>query len=172
MLFRSLFSVRVLRFLGVAEATGWGLFVGSAWLLSPLLLSTVLYTVQRMAQLSTLFSLLAVYAFIEMRIRQIEGRGAWLNGLMILPFLVVGLLAKENAVVVLPLILISEWTLFRFASASSATTVLIERGFYLLVAASCIVVAYILTTQPSGLMAAYNIRAFDPWERQIGRAHV
>src|SRR5690606_30100923 len=43
------------------------LFVASAWLLHPLLSSTVLYVVQRMTQLSALFTLLALISYIAAR---------------------------------------------------------------------------------------------------------
>src|SRR5690606_30370486 len=43
------------------------LFVATVWLLHPLLSSTVLYVVQRMTQLSALFTLLALISYITAR---------------------------------------------------------------------------------------------------------
>ena len=47
------------------------------WLLHPLHVSTVLYTVQRMAQLSALFSLVTLLLYSLGRDRQIAGSTAW-----------------------------------------------------------------------------------------------
>ena len=49
------------RFLQVTGYRWLAVMLGAIWLLHPLLVSTVLYTVQRMAMLSTLFMLLSSY---------------------------------------------------------------------------------------------------------------
>lgn len=87
------------------------------WLLHPLHVSTVLYTVQRMAQLSTLFVLLGLCIYLRYRVRWISHAPAagelsaatlWL-GLILLA----GAASKENALLLLWLLPVVELTLFR-----------------------------------------------------------
>lgn len=72
------------------------------WLLHPLQVSTVLYSVQRMAQWSTLFALLATLTYLIARQQLEDGRcrAAVGNLFVSFPLLVVaGLLSKQNAAV-------------------------------------------------------------------------
>lgn len=86
------------------------LFVAAYWLLHPLNVSTTLYVVQRMTQLSTLFSLVAMILYLHGR-RQLvnsDAKGCWLIALAFFPFGVAGILSKENAVLFVPLLLLIE----------------------------------------------------------------
>jgi len=72
------------------------------WLLHPLHVSTVLYSVQRMAQLSTLFTLAAVLVYLQARGNLTAGsaRTARLQLFFAFPLMVIaGLLSKQNAAV-------------------------------------------------------------------------
>ena len=93
--------------------------VAAAWLLHPLHVSTVLYTVQRMAQLSTLSLLVALSCYFWGRIRIAEGRSgiAWI--LAAAPVAMLGFLGKENAALLPLLLLVSELTVLRTVSASN-----------------------------------------------------
>ncbi|RME35425.1 MAG: hypothetical protein D6786_02025 [Gammaproteobacteria bacterium] len=67
------------------------------WLLHPLQVSTVLYTVQRMTILSTLFTLCGVLTYLQARESQLAGRaGAWRYFLLAFICLPLATLAKEN----------------------------------------------------------------------------
>lgn len=90
------------------------LLVMYLWILSPLLLSSVLYTVQRMAQLATLFTLLALIGYLKLRL-QARGSERVLALLLLLLGLVCAPLAKENGVLVVPMLLLLEFGLFRQA---------------------------------------------------------
>jgi hypothetical protein len=83
------------------------------WLLHPLHVSTVLYTVQRMSQLSTLFLLLALCVYFAGRLRIAEGRPGLLWLLAATPLAAIGFLGKENAVLLPLLLLACEMTLLR-----------------------------------------------------------
>lgn len=75
------------------------LAIAGIWLLHPLQVSTVLYIVQRMAQLSTLFILLALFAFVIGRQALGEGRiraGALWLFLAMPTATALGILCKEN----------------------------------------------------------------------------
>ena len=75
------------------------LAIAAVWLLHPLQVSTVLYIVQRMAQLSTLFVLLALLAYVKGREaleqRRTHAGLAWLF-LAVPATTVLGILCKEN----------------------------------------------------------------------------
>ena len=63
-----------------APAHRWlALLAGSAWLLSPLYVSAVLYVVQRMAMLATFFMLAACISYVYWRLGLIRGkpRASW-----------------------------------------------------------------------------------------------
>lgn len=70
--------------------------VASAWLLHPLQVSTVLYAVQRMTLLATLFSLLGMLAYLRMRRAQLAGRLGAAPGLAALACLAAAIFSKES----------------------------------------------------------------------------
>lgn len=96
------------------RATLFALIVAALWLLHPLHASTVFYTVQRMAQLSALFILASIYAYILGRTRLASGNilTGWI-GVGLAPVLALaGAYAKENAALVpLALLLVEYWFL-------------------------------------------------------------
>jgi len=97
---------------GDRRATGLALVTALVWLLHPLQASTVFYTVQRMAQLSALFSLAAMYCYLSGRQHLDQGNGAagWAR-IALTPLLaVIGAYSKENAVLVpVALLLVEYW---------------------------------------------------------------
>lgn len=99
---------------GEHRATLFALIAATLWLLHPLQASTVFYTVQRMAQLSALFVVASVYAYVVGRSRLAAGRtvSGWL-GIGLAPLLaLVGAYAKENtALVPVALLLVEYWFL-------------------------------------------------------------
>jgi hypothetical protein len=103
-----------------------GLLLGAAtaavWLLHPLHVSTVLYTVQRMAQLSSLGLFAALSCYFWGRIRLSEGRPGIVWMLAALPCAALAFLAKENAALLPLLLLVSEITLLRKLPASGSRT--------------------------------------------------
>jgi len=84
------------------------------WLLHPLMVSTVFYTVQRMTILSALFSLCALNSFMFYRGKLLETGSGFFKGmtLMIL-FISLAFLSKENGVLVFFFCGLIEWLLFR-----------------------------------------------------------
>lgn len=95
------------------------LFAAAIWLLHPLHVSTVLYTVQRMAQLSTLLVVAGLLLFTHRRLVWAE-RGAnagelVATALWVLMFTLLAFLSKENGLLLPGLLLVVEVTLFRGA---------------------------------------------------------
>jgi hypothetical protein len=93
------------------------LLAASIWLLHPIHVSTVLYAVQRMAQLSALFTLAGLLVFIRYRLRWAgcgAGAGEVLAAFIWVALLgLLGLLSKENGALLPWLIAVVEVILFR-----------------------------------------------------------
>jgi hypothetical protein len=86
------------------------------WLFSPLQTSTVLYVIQRMVQIATLFSMLSFIAYLHGRqhlLRQQIKRGlAWMS-LGVGGFGLLAIFSKENAALIPLFILVIEFTLLQ-----------------------------------------------------------
>lgn len=137
------------------------------WLLHPLHVSTVLYAVQRMAQLSTFFTLAAVLCYLTARQQLIEGRAKAARIRLFIAFpmvLLLGLLSKQNAAVAPAICLVLELAYF-VGSAPRNRTVLSFFGLFL--ALPLLAVATLLVVAPEKLMATYAEWDFGPWERLL-----
>ena len=139
------------------------------WLLHPINVSTVLYTVQRMAQLSSLALLVALSCYIRGRIRIADGKSGigWM--LASAPIAIVGFLAKENTILLPLLLLATELTLLQGVSISP------RRGAIRLIWAIFIALPLIagtiyFVTHP-GLLY-YELRPFTLEERVLTQPRV
>jgi tetratricopeptide (TPR) repeat protein len=84
------------------------------WLLHPLLVSTVLYAVQRMAQLSAFFTLLALLSYLQARVVQQRGWQFYLYGWLLFPLCTgLAILSKENGILIPVYVLAIELLAFR-----------------------------------------------------------
>lgn len=94
----------------------FALFVTALWLMHPINVTTVLYVVQRMTQLSALFCLAGVLGYLVYRSRYITQRTVGnLTGMTVSVILgtVLAVLCKENGILLPLFIVIVEFTLFR-----------------------------------------------------------
>jgi hypothetical protein len=91
-----------------------GFWLAFVWMLLPMHASTVLYVVQRMTQLSTLFTLLSLIFFVRARQRLDQGGVRNIVELfLVFPILwVLAILSKENGVLVSLLAVLIEITVF------------------------------------------------------------
>ncbi|MGA0585919.1 tetratricopeptide repeat protein [Dyella sp. KRB-257] len=90
----------------------------TSWMLLPINLTGVLYVVQRMESLANLFVLIGLLGYVVGRQRMIGGRrGPWLCISSVLMATVLGLLAKETAVMLPLYAFLIEWLVFRLASS-------------------------------------------------------
>lgn len=139
--------------------------VAALWLLHPLHASTVLYSVQRMAQLSTLLVLLGMWLYMAARMRLDQGRSPWATiGLFLgIPTLtLLGFLAKENGALLPALCLVLEVGCFREQSRPGAVKVFF--GAYLALPATAGLVAFSLL--PGWLAGGYALRDFS-WQERL-----
>lgn len=140
------------------------------WLALPIQVSTVLYLVQRMTQLSTLFTLLALLAFVAGRERLANQR----DGAAALLFLAVPLLAvlatlsKENGILVPAFALVIELAWFRFGARGSRERRVAGSWFVAFLALpACAAVALLAARWDALVMASYPIRDFTLAERLL-----
>lgn len=140
----------------------------SVWLLHPLHISTVLYVVQRMTQLMTLFTLLALITYIYGRqCTQLFYSYLWMSCGLIL-FGILAVLSKENGVLLLFYVLSLEFTLL--------STVNRPRYFYywfsvVIIFPIAILFAYFIT-HPALIIKDYQVRDFSLIERMMTQFRV
>lgn len=91
------------------------LLATAIWLVHPLLVSTVLYVVQRMALLSAMFSLFGMLAYLNGRLALEEGRRGrgWVLLALMLVATAAATLSKENGVLVPAFCGVIEWFVFQ-----------------------------------------------------------
>lgn len=149
------------------------LFVASAWLLSPLHVSTVLYPVQRMAQLSALFSILSLIFYLKGRICLQRGefkRAAFLIFMVVISFLL-AVYSKENGALIPILIGIIELWISRYIAwqirwLRRAAWACIILGGFILFSVVLIVVSN------NGFFEQYPGRDFSPYQRLITQPQI
>lgn len=140
------------------------------WLLHPIQVSTVLYAVQRMAQLSALFALGATLAYLAARQRWAAGhtRSAWLLLFLVFPLLLAaGVLSKQNAAVAPLLCLVLELAYFRGPRPPA-----IKLFFGLFVALPAVAALASLAFAPDLLLGGYAEWDFSPIQRLLTQARV
>ncbi len=140
----------------------------SIWLLHPLHISTVLYVVQRMTQLMTLFTLLALIVYVYGRqCTQLLYSYLWMSCGLIL-FGILAVLSKENGVLLLFYVLSLEFTLL--------STVKRPPFFYYWFSAVIIFpIAILITyfaTHPNLILKDYQVRDFSLVERVMTETRV
>lgn len=159
----------------VSARHGIALFAAAFWVLHPLHVSTVLYAVQRMAQLSALFTLLGLIVFCRYRLCWAEHgaslgaiitAGLWLSLLALL-----AVLSKENGLLLLALIPIVEVTLFRGVWAGGTSKRLLLASWAVLIVPT-VLITIALVYQPSLVMASYGGREFTLEQRLLTQPRV
>lgn len=114
-----------------ARARWAALAMALAWAVHPLQVSSVLYVVQRMQTLATLFIVLALWAYLQARAAQIAGRSGR-TGLLLSGMLwAIALGCKEDAVLFPAYTLALELTVLRFHADNPALARRLRRGYLL-----------------------------------------
>jgi len=147
--------------------------VSGLWLLHPLNLTPVLYIVQRMTSLATLFTVFGLCLYVIGRQRMlIEKRGLLLilTGLFLFGGLAV--LSKESGVLISLYALVIELTLFQFRNSSNQLEKTIIGLFVLTVAApTCLALIYQAFNLDS-FLNGYSTRDFTLVERILTEGRV
>jgi hypothetical protein len=143
------------------------------WLMHPLNISTVLYAVQRMTVLSTLFMVWGMVAYCYGRDCLLErNRHGW--GWILLSLITggIGLFAKETAVLILGYLLLVELWVFRFQMPAAAQSRGLKIAYVLLIG---VPLAWALSNHllsPGWTVDAYASRAFTFNERLLTQTRV
>lgn len=141
--------------------------IATVWLLHPLQVSTVLYAVQRMAQISTLACLLGVWLYIITRDKLGQGNVRW-PGLALfagIPILVVlGIQGKQSAAILPALCLVVELAWYR---GQRHLPKIIKTFFTIFLLLPAVLLAAILVVRPELLLAGYVEYDFSPWQRLL-----
>lgn len=150
------------------------LIVTGIWLLHPMMVGTVLYAVQRMAILSALFMVLAMYSYVRGR-QQLEhgtaGHGAsWI--LVGVPlFTVLAALSKENGLLAPLLCAVIEWAYFRPGTGRKRPRP-VKLFLIAGVLAPILGGALVLAMNPDIVLAGYANRTFTLNERVLTQGRV
>jgi len=161
--------------LAVVAAYRWwlALLVAALWLLAPMQVSTVLYIVQRMAQLATLFVLAGLLCYVIGRQHLASNRtlGIVLIGLCFALFWPLATLSKQNGAL-LPLLAVIVEYFFLQRPRSAADGRLLKGLLAVLIVVPLLAAGITLALDPAGLGGSYQARGFSIYERVITEARI
>lgn len=143
------------------------------WLLHPFSVSTVLYVVQRMTQMASLFSILVIllycYARIKLQLRPVLY--VFFLFLFIPLAVAMGALSKENAAISLLIVAMCEWLIFGFKfEAKSSKNITYAFVVVFIIIPFIIGVVYFLKNTEHYI--GYGTRDFNLIERIYTQIHV
>lgn len=158
------------------SAAMWiSLSLASAWLVHPMNLTSVLYVVQRMTSLATLFILLGLISYLYGRLameQRISARATMAVAMSFLVFTPLAVLSKESGALLPLFLLLTELCFFRFQAPSRAARRMLLAGFGLAVALPLILVLFYTVLHPEWIGAAYAMRTFTLGERLLTEMRV
>jgi len=149
------------------------LFGVTLWLVHPLQVSTVLYVVQRMAELSALFSVLALSSFVLARIALNQQRrtGFMAHALACMIFTILAVLSKENGVLIPLYMALVEWLFFHEQSPPEAMRTWYSAFIGLFIVTPVVLgFGYFITHLQTFVNAGYTLRTFTMEERLLTEA--
>ncbi len=151
------------------SATLFASAVALAWALHPINLTSVLYVVQRMNSLSTLFVLMGLLLYLYGRQQYVQHplRGGTWMALAVILFTPLAYWSKENGVLLMGFIFLFECCLFRF----QADSITARKGLKWIYALGFVVALsvglYYISTHPGRFLQGYNNRFFTLEERLL-----
>lgn len=154
-------------------ASGAAVFVVAVWLLHPLHVTTVLYSVQRMAQWAALACILGLWLYVTARERADRGdpKPLWWTLLLWLPLAtLVGIQGKQNAIVLPLLCLVVELAYFGGGGAKRPRLVFVF--FALLLAIGALGLLGLGVLRPELLTQGFAEYDFNPWQRLLSQSRV
>jgi hypothetical protein len=173
----ALFAALARRQLATAPAAlvRWApIAVAAAWLLHPLLVSTVLYVVQRMAMLAALFIMLALLSYVHGRVALESGRrrkAAILLCIAVPACTFLAIISKENGILAPALCGLVEWLAFAPRAGSRRTRASSLFVFASLLAPALAAVALTLGGEHH-IVGGYANRPFTLAERLLTQSRV
>jgi len=160
---------------GTRDRVGqWAMLVTAIWLLHPLHVSTVLYTVQRMALLSSFFIFCGLLSYASGRQRQLAGGGRGWVGIAagFLVFFPLALFSKENGLIFPLLVFLLEALVFRFGGTPGARRVLAGIFIVFLAIPAVAGTLYIIMNADAAILSGYRLREFTFSERLLTESRI
>lgn len=125
----------------------WGaLALALIWAIHPLQVSSVLYIVQRMQTMATLFIILSLWSYLLMRQAQIAGERGRVQSVLVILFWFMALMCKEDAVLLPIYTLLLELTVLRFQAGQAVVVRGLKQCYSLFVVLG--VLAYLFVVLP------------------------
>ncbi len=147
------------------------LLVALAWAVHPLQVSSVLYVVQRMQTLATLFLVLAMWCYLRGRLAQVQGESGRRSFLVSFMLWLLALGCKEDAVLLPVYCLLMELTVMQFRSASPVFSRRL-RNCYLMAAAAGLLFYALVVVPHYWEWGNYPGRDFSSYERLLTQARI
>lgn len=146
--------------------------VASIWGLHPILVSTNMYVVQRMASMSAFFTLAALIVYVRQRNRKSSG-GKYCPYRIALgtTLFILGFLSKENAITIFLYILVLEITLYK-RGVSVDRSLFSSRVFTGMILISTAVSIMLLFVFKDSFFNGYQMREYNLVERLLTQVHV
>jgi len=162
-LYRSLLQGQVMN----TWRTSWlAAALALSWAIHPMMVSSVLYTVQRLQTMGTLFLVIALIAYLKARHAQIEGRSGRNGFLLSALALALALGSKEDSALLPAYTLTLELTVLRFAANDAALGRNLKRGYTVVVGAGALI--YLFWVAPHyWSWEDYSGRDFSTLERLL-----
>ncbi|MEP5566893.1 MAG: hypothetical protein ABJN62_03580 [Halioglobus sp.] len=161
--------------LDIGDRRLWSVVAAAIWFLHPLQVSTVLYAVQRMAQLSTLFVVAGLLVFTRYRLRwALQGASSGEVASAVLWIAMLWLLAifsKENGVLLPWLIVVTEVSLFQGIWRKQTSLGLLRVGWFALFL-PLMGLGLVLALSPDIVVGGYSYREFSLEERLLTQARI
>jgi hypothetical protein len=157
---------------GENEVHGVALLATALWLLHPLHVSTVLYAVQRMTMLSSLFIVMGLLHYLEGRQQLIDGSKSgllWLFSAFGLAG-VAAVMSKENGALLVFYALLLEMTIFRFQISDRFSSIV--RGIVVALPLIPSVIVSGLILRYLFLPESFSTRDFTAMERLLTESRV
>jgi hypothetical protein len=169
-------TAKILQLTGIEKVRSqWlALTCAALWLLHPFLVSTTLYAVQRMAQLSTLFIFVGIYWYLHGRSLLFKTpTKAYITMSFALGLCtLLAMISKENGILLPLLVLVLEFTIV--ASQGRRLPPLNRRWFALFLVAPSLVILFYLGYRVATInfFEFYSSRNFSPFERLLTESRI
>ena len=143
------------------------------WLLHPLNVSSVIYVVQRMNELATLFILGGLLCYSDGRVRSLRGEPALPSAILgLCLFGALAVLSKENGALIFVYALVIEAICFRFDASEPNQRRFIHGFFWLSGAMPLALFTVYLLSHPQWLSDSFASRDFTLWERLLSEGRI
>ncbi|WP_347473751.1 hypothetical protein [Acinetobacter thermotolerans] len=153
------------------QASYWALVLATIWAIHPIQVSSILYVVQRMQTMTTLFIFAGLWAYLSMRHNQIQGKGYYFYGSTVVVLWFFALMCKEDAVLFPLYLLVLELTVLRF----NAAELKISKGLkqcYTLFGISAVLLFIFFVIPNHWYWESYPGRDFSSLERLLTQTRV